>query len=138
MMTLSSYKIQTLQRQTDQNKAEQETFCEDISQRIENDPDLLDGNDLNDVAVVEHLLLFLSPEIRLLNVDLSFYQVHCSCQNLPCIAAVLEELILWQSTPQRYTTLLHLNDILPCYVLNRSVESILVSKESPRTVVYTT
>ena len=32
------------------------------------------------------------------NVELSFCQVHCSCQNLSCIAAVSEELILWQST----------------------------------------
>ena len=32
-----------------QNKAEQERFCEDLSQRIENDPGLLDLNDLNDV-----------------------------------------------------------------------------------------
>ena len=43
------YKIQNLQRQTDQNKAERETFCKDISQRIENGPGLLDLNDLNDV-----------------------------------------------------------------------------------------
>ena len=37
-------KIQILQRQTDQNKAEQETFCKDIIQRIENDPASLDFN----------------------------------------------------------------------------------------------
>ena len=48
-LKLFRYKIQILQRQTDQNKAERETFCEDISQRIENDPGLLDLNDLNDV-----------------------------------------------------------------------------------------
>ena len=48
-LKLFPYKIQILQRQTDQNKAERETFCEDISQRIENDPGLLDLNDLNDV-----------------------------------------------------------------------------------------
>ena len=40
-----------------------------------------------------------SLEILLQSVELSFYQVHCSCQNLSCIATVSEELILWQSTP---------------------------------------
>ena len=44
---LFSYKVQILWRQIDQNKAEGETFCEGIRQRIENDPGLL--NDLNDV-----------------------------------------------------------------------------------------
>ena len=41
-------RIKILQRKTHQNKAERGTFCEDISQRIENDPGLLDLNDLND------------------------------------------------------------------------------------------
>ena len=40
--SLFPYKIQILQRQTDRNKAEWGQFCEDISQRIENDPGLLD------------------------------------------------------------------------------------------------
>ena len=44
---LFPYKIQILQRQTDQNKVEGETFCEDIHPRIENDPGLLDLNHLN-------------------------------------------------------------------------------------------
>ena len=48
-LKLFPYKIQILQRSTDQNKAEQETFCEDICQRIENDPGLLDLKDLNNV-----------------------------------------------------------------------------------------
>ena len=48
-LKLFPYKIQILQRQTDQNKAERETFCEDISQKIENDHGLLDLKDLNDV-----------------------------------------------------------------------------------------
>ena len=49
MMTFP-YKIQILQRQTDQKaEQEQETFCKDIIQRIENDPGLLDLNDLNDI-----------------------------------------------------------------------------------------
>ena len=47
-LKLFRYKIQIFQRQTDQNKEERETFCEDISQRIENDPGLLDLNDFND------------------------------------------------------------------------------------------
>ena len=48
-LKLFPYKIQILQRQTDQNKAEQEIFCKDIIQRIENEPGLLDLNDLIDV-----------------------------------------------------------------------------------------
>ena len=48
-LKLFPYKIQILQRQTDKNKVERETFCEDVSQRIENDPGLLDLKDLNDV-----------------------------------------------------------------------------------------
>ena len=47
-LKLFRYKIQTLQRQTYQNEGERETFCGDISQRIENDHGLLDLNDLND------------------------------------------------------------------------------------------
>ena len=47
-----------------------------------------------------HQLHFLSPEIWPPNDELSFYEVHCCCQNLSCIAAVSEELILWQSTPR--------------------------------------
>ena len=84
--------------QTDQNKAERKTFCEDISQRIENDPGLLDLNDFNDV---DHCgLCGVSATLPVSqtwspNVELSFYQVHRSCQNLSCIAAVSEELILW-------------------------------------------
>ena len=54
---------------------------------------------LTTVAFVWHLLHLLSPQIWPPNVELTFYQVHCSCQNLSCIAAVSEELILWQSTP---------------------------------------
>ena len=69
-LKLFLYKIQISQRQTDENNSERETFCEDISQRIENDTELF------------------------------FYQVHCSCQSLFCIAAVSQELILWQSTPR--------------------------------------
>ena len=48
-LKLFPYKIQILKRQTDQNKAKRETFYEGMSQRIENDPGLLDLNDLNDI-----------------------------------------------------------------------------------------
>lgn len=41
-LKLFPYKIQVLQSQTDRNKAEREIFCENISQRIEHDPGLLD------------------------------------------------------------------------------------------------
>lgn len=41
-LKLFPYKIQLLQSQTDRNKAERLAFCQDISQRIENDPGLLD------------------------------------------------------------------------------------------------
>ena len=49
---------------------------------------------LTTVAIVGHLLHFLSPEIWPPNVELSFYQAHCSFQDLSYIAAVSEELIL--------------------------------------------
>ena len=49
-LKLFPYKILILQRQTDQNKAERETICEDITERIENYSGLLDLNDLNDVG----------------------------------------------------------------------------------------
>ena len=41
-LKLFAYKIQIFQRQTDYNKVERETFCEDISERIKNNPGLLD------------------------------------------------------------------------------------------------
>ena len=40
-LRLFPYKIQILQRQTDDNKAERLAFCQDISQKIENSPGLL-------------------------------------------------------------------------------------------------
>ena len=36
------YKNQILQHHIDRNKAERQTFCEDISERFENNPGLLD------------------------------------------------------------------------------------------------
>ena len=53
-LKLFPYIIQVLQRQTDQNKSERELCCEDISQRTENDPGLLDLNDLNDADHCSH------------------------------------------------------------------------------------
>ena len=54
------------------------------------------------VAFVRHPLHLLSPKIWPSNVELTFYQVHCSCQNLSCIVAVSEELIFWQSVTQQF------------------------------------
>ena len=60
---------------------------------------------LTNVTFVGHLLHFLPPKIWPPNVELSFYQVHSSCQNLSCIAAVSEELILWQRRHDIYRLL---------------------------------
>ena len=49
-------------------------------------------------GTINDLPHFLFPEILPTNVELSFSQVHCTCQNLSCIAIVSEELILQQST----------------------------------------
>ena len=53
---------------------------------------------INDLCLSEHLSHFLFPEIWPPNVELSFHQVQCTCQNLSCIVVVSEELILQQST----------------------------------------
>ena len=103
MMTLSSFltKFRSCRGKLIKIKPNEKSFCEDISQRIENDPGLLDLNDLNDVdhcGLCGHLLHFLSPETWPPNVELSICQVYCPCQNLSCIATVSEELSLWQST----------------------------------------
>ena len=91
-LKLFPYKIQISQRQTDLNKAEWETFYEDISQRIENNPGLLDLNDLNDVdhcglcgtsatlavsqnLATKHWIIFLSGTLFLPKSLL-----HCCCQ----------------------------------------------------------
>ena len=100
-LELFPYKIQICQRQADQNKAERETFCKDVSQRTENDPRWLDLNDLNDV---HHCGPCGASAPR--NIEFSFYQVHCPCQNLSRIAAVSEELILWQSHLNNFYQLL--------------------------------
>ena len=84
---------------------------------------------LTTVAFVGHLLHFLSPAIWPPSVELSFYQVHCSCQNLSCIASVRRTDFV-----AKYTSMIFIG----CCVVNRPVGSILVSKESPRPAVYTT
>ena len=132
-LKLFPYKIQILQRQTDQNKAERETFCEDISQRIENDHGLLDLNDLNDVDqcglcwasatlpvsrnfATKRWILLLSGTLFL---SKSF--LHCCRVRRTDFVA-------------KYALIIFIG----CCVVNRPVGSILVSKESPRTAVDTT
>ena len=132
-LNLFPYKIQILQRQTDQNKAERETFCEDISQRIENDPGLLDLNDLNDVdhcglcgasaALPVSRNLAAKWWIVLLSgiLFLSKSLLHCRCVRRTDFVANYASLIF-----------------IGCCVVNRPFGSILVSKESPRPAFYTT
>ena len=132
-LKLFPYKIQILQRQTDQNKAERETFCEDISQRIENDPGLLDLNDLNDVdhcglcgasatlpvsrnLATKRWIVLLSGTLFL---PKSF--LHCRCVRRTDFVA-------------KYVSMIFIG----CCVVNCPVGSILVSNESPRPAVYTT
>ena len=57
-------------------------------------------NNVDHCGLCGHLPHFLSPKIWPPNVELSFYLVHCSCQNLSCFTTVSEELVLWQSMPQ--------------------------------------
>ena len=57
-------------------------------------------NDVDHCGIFVCLPHFLSPRTWPPNIELSLYQVPCSCQNLSCIATVLEELILWQSMPR--------------------------------------
>ena len=132
-LKLFPYKIQISQRQTDLNKAEWETFYEDISQRIENNPGLLDLNNLNDVdhcglcgtsatlavsqnLATKHWIIFLSGTLFL-----SKSLLHCCCVRRTDFVA-------------KYASMIFIH----CCVANRPVGSILVSKESPRPAVYTT
>ena len=110
-LKLFPYKIQILQRQTDQNKAERETFCKDIIQRIENDPGLLDLNDLIDVdhcglcaasgtlaasrnLATKRWIDLLSGIVkwgkkRTIPTNLLFYEI-CQCLNIKISFQVLE------------------------------------------------
>ena len=132
-LKLFPYKIQILQRQTDQNKAERENFCGDISQRIENDPGLLDLNDLNNIdrcglcgasvtlsvsrnLVTKSWIVLLSGRLFLPKSLL-----HCHCIRRTDFVA-------------KYASMIFIG----CYTVNRPVGSILVSKDSLRCAVYTT
>ena len=132
-LKLFRYKIQIFQRQTDQNKEERETFCEDISQRIENDPGLLDLNDFNGG---DHC--GLCGALATLPVS----------QNL----ATKRWIVLLWHTSFLPKSLLHYHCVrrtdfvakyasmifIRCCVVNRPFGCILVSKETPRPAVYTT
>ena len=132
-LKLFPYKIQILQRQTDQNKAEQETFCKDIIQQIENDRGLLDFNNLNDVdhcsfcgasatlpvsrnLATKRWIVLLSGTLFLPKSLL-----HCHCVRRTDFVA-------------KYALMIFIS----CYVVNPPVGSILVSKRTPRPTVYTT
>ena len=127
------YKILILPRQTDQNQAERETICEDITQRIENDSGLLDLNDLNDVGhcgfcgasatlpvsrnlATKRWIVLLSGTLFLPKCLL-----HCCCVRRTDFVAKCTSMIL-----------------IGCCLANRPVGSILVSKESSRSAVFTT
>ena len=132
-LKLFPYKIQILQRQTDQNKAERETFCEDISQRIENDPGLLDLNDLNDVdnnglcGASATLPVFRNLATKRWIVLLSgTLFLPKSLLHFGCVGRT--------DFVAKYASTI----VIGCCVVNRPAGSILVSKESPRPVVYTT
>ena len=123
-LKLFPYEIQILQRQTDQNKAEPETFYEDISQRFENDPSLLDLSNLNDVGLcgassilpvsrilaTKHLIVLLSGTLLLPK----------SLLNCRCVRRT--DFVV------KYASMIFIG----CCVVNRPVGSTLVSKESPR------
>ena len=129
-LKLFPYKIQILQRQTDQNKAERETFCGDISQRIENDHGLLDLNDLNDVdqcglcwasATLPASRNFATKRwILLLSGTLFLSKSFLHCRRVRRTDFVA-----------KYALIIFIG----CCVVNRPVGSILVSKESPRPAV---
>ena len=130
---LFPFKTQILRRQTDQNKAEGETFCEDIRQTIENDPGLLDLNDLNNVdhcglcetsaTLSVSRNLSIKRWIVLLSGTLFFSKslLHFRCVRRTDFVA-------------KYASMIFIG----CCVVNSLVGSILVSKESARSAVYTT
>ena len=132
-LKLLPYKIQILQRQTYQNKAEREIFCEDTSQRIENDPELLDLNDLNDVdhcdlcgasatfSVSRNLATKRWIVVLSGTLFLAKSLLRCCCVRRIDFAA-------------KYASMIFMGFC----VENGPVGSILVSKESPRPAVYTT
>ena len=127
------YKIQILQRQTDQNKAEGETCYEDNCQRFENDSGVLDLNNLNDAdhcglcgasatlpvsqnLAIKHWIVFLSVTLFLPKPLLHF----CYVRRSDFVA--------------KYASMIFVH----CCIVNRPVGSISISQESPRHAVYTT
>ena len=127
---LFPYKIQIFQRQTDQNKAERETFFEDISQRIENYPGLLHLNDLNNVdhcclcgasAALPVSQYFATKRWIVLISGTLFLPkslLHCRCVRRTDFRVNYASMIF-----------------ISCGIVNCPVGSILVSKESPRSAV---
>ena len=110
-LKLFPYKIQILQRQTDKNKVERETFCKDVIQRIENDPGLLDLNVLINIdhcglcaasatlaalrnLVTKRITDLLSGIVKWgkkwpIPANLSFYEI-CQCLNIKISFQVVE------------------------------------------------
>ena len=129
-LKLFPYKIQILQRQTDQNKAERETFCEDISQRIENDPGLLDLNDLNDV---DHCGLCGASATLLVSWNLATKRwIVLLSGTLFLIKSFLHYRCVRRTDfVAKYASMIFIG----CCLVNCPVGSILVSKESPRSAV---
>ena len=126
IVKLFPYKIQILQRQTDQNKAERETSAK-------NDAGLLDLNHLNDVdhcglcgasatlPVSRHLTTKLSNVLLSGTLFLTRSLLHYRCLRRTDFVA-------------KYASMIFIG----CCVVNCPVGSMLLSKESPRPTVYTT
>ena len=127
------YRIQILQRQNDLNEAEREAFCEDVSQRIENELGLSDLNGLNNVY---HCDLggasATLPDSRNLAIK---RWIFCLWGTLLLPKSLLHCYYVRRvGFVAKYTSMISIG----CCVINRPVGSILVSKESPRSAVYKT
>ena len=111
------------QRQTDQNKAELETFCEDISQKIDLNNDDHCGLCGASVTLPVSWNLAIKCWIVLLSGTLFLPKslLHCHCVRRNDFVAKYASMIF-----------------IVCSIVNRPVGSMLVSKESPRSAVYTT
>ena len=122
-----------MQRQTDQNKAERETPSEDISQRIKNDPGLFNLNDLNDV---DHCDLCRASATLPVSRNLA---TKCWIVLLWGTLFLPKSLLRCHCVRRtdfvaKYASIIFIG----CCIVNRPVEPIFVSKESPRSDVYTT
>ena len=133
MMVLSSFltKFRSCGGKLIKKKAGGETFWKDIRQRIENDPGLLDLSDLNDV---DHCGLCMTSATLPVSRKLAIKR---------WIFLLLGTLFLPKSLLQfccvrrtdfvaKYASIIFIR----CCVVNCPVESILVSKESPRPADY--